>query len=304
MTDEVISYDLIVVGHGPAGVSAAIYAVRSGLKVLLVGRDRGSLEKAEKIENYYGFIDPIAGTDLLSHGLQQARRLGVDILEAEVTGITWMESFEASTTRGTYQAPACVLATGMPRRKATIPGLTEFEGRGVSYCATCDGFFYRGKKVAVIGNGEYAFKEASELAHFASEITIFTNGRPFEANGEHPSIKVNLAKVSKAEGDEDKIRRLVTSEGPIEVDGVFVAEGTASALDLAYKLGLDNDGKVILADASQRTNIPGLFAAGDCTGGLLQVAVAVGEGAKAGMSAAGYVRNLKGGKAPTVQWGG
>ena len=304
MKQEATLYDLIVVGHGPAGVSAAIYAVRSGLKVLLVGRDRGSLEKAEKIENYYGFVDPIAGPDLLERGLSQARRLGVEIITTEVTGVTWMEHFEASTTLGTYQAPACILATGMPRRKATIPGLTEYEGRGVSYCATCDGFFYRGKKVAVIGNGEYAFKEASELAHFASEVTIFTNGRPFEANGEHPVIKVNLAKVSQAEGDEDKIRQLVTAEGAIEIDGVFVAEGTASALDLAYKLGLDNDGKVILTDSDQQTNIPGLYAAGDCTGGLLQVAVAVGEGAKAGMSAASYVRNLQGEKAPTVQWGG
>ena len=304
MDNESTAYDLIVVGQGPAGVSAAIYAVRSGLQVLLIGRDRGSLEKAEKIENYFGFIEPISGLDLLDRGLAQAKRLGVRVLDAEVTGVTWLDQFEADTTRGVFTAPAMVLALGMPRRKALIPGLADFEGRGVSYCATCDGFFYRGKTVAVIGNGEYAFKEASELRHFAAGITIMTNGRPFEATGQDPSIKIDQRKILRAEGDEDKIRRLVMADGELPVDGVFVAEGTASALDLATKLGLDNDGKVILTDASQQTNLPGLYAAGDCTGGLLQVAVAVGEGARAGMGAAGFVRKLKGDKEQTVQWGG
>ena len=111
-------------------------------------------------------------------------------------------------------------------------------------------------------------------------------------------------KIARLEGDDEKVRRLVLTNGDtLDVDGVFVAEGTASALDLALKLGLDNDGKVILADKQQATNLPGLFAAGDCTGGLLQIAVAVGEGAQAGMSAAAYVRSLKGEKVQKVQWG-
>ncbi len=297
------NYDVIVVGQGPAGLSAAIYAVRSGLKVLVIGRDLGSLAKAEKIENYFGFIDPISGPDLLGQGLAQARRLGVDIVEAEVTGVVWMEQFEAATTQGSFTAASLVLALGMPRRKASVKGLSDYDGRGVSYCATCDGFFYRGKKVAVIGNGEYAFREASELKPFASEITILTNGRPFEAGQQDEAIKVNTQKVLNAVGDEEKIRSLVLEDGTLEIDGVFVAEGTASALDLALKLGLDNDGKVILVDDNQKTNLPGLFAAGDCTGGLLQIAVAVGEGAKAGMAAAGFVREQKGEKEQKVQWG-
>ena len=304
MTQERPKFDLIVIGQGPAGISAAVYAVRSGLKVLVISRDRGSLEKAEKIENYYGFIDPVSGPDLLDRGMAQANRLGVEALEAEVTGVTWMDDFNVDTTMGSFVAVSIVLALGMPRRKASVSGLGEFEGRGVSYCATCDGFFYRGKKVAVIGNGEYAVKEADELRHFASEVVILTNGRPLESASPDPAILVDQRKLIKAEGDDDKIRRLVTEDGPIEIDGVFVAEGTASALDIALKLGLDNDGKVILTDGNQQTNLPGLFAAGDCTGGLLQVAVAVGEGAKAGMAAAGYVRKLQGGKEPTVQWGG
>lgn len=296
--------DLIVIGQGPAGISAAIYAVRSGLSVTLIGRDKGSLEKAEKIENYFGFIEPISGADLLERGLAQARRLGVQIIQAEVTGITWVEQFEVDTNAGAFMAPSVVLAPGMPRRKAAVAGLTDFEGRGVSYCATCDGFFYRKKKVAVIGNGEYAFKEASELKPFASEITLLTNGRPYDAAAQDPAIRLDLRKIERVEGDEEKVRRVVFTDGALEIDGIFVAEGTASALDLALKLGLDNDGKAILVDDKQQTNLPGLFAAGDCTGGLLQVAVAVGEGAQAGMSAAGYVRKLKGGKEPTVQWGG
>lgn len=304
MSEQRTAFDLIVVGHGPAGVSAAIYAVRSGLSVLMIGRDKGSLEKADKIENYFGFVEPISGIELLTRGLDQARRLGVEILESEVTGISFIEQFEVDTTAGSFTAKSVILALGMPRRKAAVSGLSEFDGRGVSYCATCDGFFYRGKKVAVIGNGDFAFKEASELKPFAAEITLMTNGRPYEAAGQDPAIKVDLRKVLRAEGDEDKIRRLVLDDGTLEIDGVFVAEGTASALDLALKLGIENDGKVILTDDHQQTNLPGLYAAGDCTGGLLQVAIAVGEGAQAGMSAAGFVRKLTGGKQPTVQWGG
>lgn len=304
MTQDAKQYDLIVIGQGPAGISAAIYAVRSGLRVLNIARDRGSLDKADKIENYYGFVDPISGNDLLDRGMAQAQRLGVDVLSAEVTGVVWLEGFTVETTQGDYAASALVLALGMPRRKTSIKGLDDFEGRGVSYCATCDGFFYRGKSVAVVGNGEYAVKEASELKHIAAEVIIMTNGRPLEASGSDPQMRINQSRILKAEGDEDKIRRLITTDGSLEVDGVFVAEGTASALDLALKLGLENDGKVILTDANQQTNLPGLFAAGDCTGGLLQVAVAVGEGAKAGMAAAGFVRKLQGGREPTVQWGG
>lgn len=302
MASEAATYDLIVIGQGPAGISAAVYAVRSGLKVMVIGRDRGSLEKAEKIENYFGFTDPVKGSELLDHGHAQARRLGIEILTAEVTGVVWLDKFTVTTPQGSFISAALVLALGMPRRKASVPGLGEFEGRGVSYCATCDGFFYRGKTVAVIGSGDFALKEAGELKHFAAKVIILTNGRPFEAAGRDESIQVDLRKIIKAEGDADKIRRLITVDGAIEIDGVFVAEGTASALDLAISLGLDNDGKVILTDGNQQTNLPGLFAAGDCTGGLLQVAVAVGEGAKAGMAAAGFVRKLQGGKEPALQW--
>ncbi|NCC76921.1 MAG: thioredoxin reductase, partial [Clostridia bacterium] len=227
-----------------------------------------------------------------------------EILTEEVTGLLFMENYGVQTTTRELEAKSLVIATGMPRKKATVTGLAEFEGRGVSYCATCDGFFYRGKKVAVIGNGDYAFKEASELKPFASQITLLTNDRPYEASLADEKITVDLRKIAAVSGDEIKVRRVEMADGSIlEVDGVFVAEGTASALDLAQKLGLANDGKVVTVNSrDQDTNLPGVFAAGDCTGGLLQIAVAVGDGARAGMAAANYVRQLKGEKEVKVQW--
>ncbi len=286
-------YDSIIIGHGPAGVSAAIYAVRAGLSVLLIGRDSGDLGKTRELENYYGFVEPLSGPELLERGLKQAERLGAVISHDEVTAVRWLDHFVVETASQSYETLSLVLATGMPRKKVRIKGLAEYEGRGVSYCATCDGFFYRGKTVAVIGNGDYAFKEASELKAFASKVYLLTNGREYQGSPA-ADFELRTEKISHIAGDETKVSQLVLVDSDqLAVDGVFVAEGTASALDLALKLGLENDGKKIFADENQATNLPGLYAAGDCTGGLLQVAVAVGEGAKAGVAVAAYVRERK-----------
>ncbi|MDD4682098.1 MAG: NAD(P)/FAD-dependent oxidoreductase [Eubacteriales bacterium] len=297
-------HDLIIIGKGPAGLSAAVYAVRAGLSVLVIGRDSGALEKAEKIENYLGFTDPISGPDLLKNSLDQAVRLGVEVVTDEVTGVSWMENFTVHTTKEAFEAKSVVLSTGIPRRKASVKGLSDYEGKGVSYCATCDGFFYRGKTVAVIGSGEYALKEASELKAFAGRIVLLTNGREFEGSFSDDKIELDKRKIVSVYGRDEKVGGVELDDGSkLDFDGIFVAEGTASALDLALKLGLDNDGKVILTSNDQATNLPGVYAAGDCTGGLLQVAVAVGEGAKAGMSAAAYVKESRGEKAQKLQWG-
>jgi len=298
-----MNYDVIVIGYGPAGTTAAIYAVRSGLSVLLIGRDQGSLAKAEKIENYYGFIEPIAGPELLANGLRQAERLGVTVVTDEVTGVMVTEGFEIHTTRATYEGNSLVIATGMPRKKASVAGVSDYEGRGVSYCAICDGFFYRNKIVAVIGNGDYAFHEASDLLPFAREIHLLTNGRPY-TGGSHEKIRIDERNLASVTGDENKVNAVAFADGDtLAVDGVFIAEGTANALDLANKIGIEHDGKVILVDSAQKTSLNGLFAAGDCTGGLLQVAVAVGEGAKAGMAAVAYVKEQRGEKVKATQWG-
>ncbi len=295
--------DCIVIGKGPAGLSAAIYAVRAGLTVLVIARGAGALEKAEKIENYMGFEQPLSGTELLSQSIAQAKRLGVEIISDEVTGVSWQDQFTVHTARQTYESVSLILATGMPRKKSSIKRLDEYEGKGVSYCATCDGFFYRGKTVAVVGDGDYAFQEASELKPFAEKIYLLTNGRPYKSVKQDDRILVREDKVTDIKG-QDKVEGLVFEEGQmLPLDGIFVAEGTASALDLALKLGLENDGKNISADKeTQATNLPGVFAAGDCTGGLLQIAVAVGEGAKAGLSAAAFVKELRGEKVKPVQW--
>jgi thioredoxin reductase (NADPH) len=313
MDDHASHYDIGIIGQGPAGLSAAIYAVRAGLTVVLVGRDNGSLGRAHDIENYFGFVEPISGIELLERGIAQARRLGVSLIRGEVTGVRFDNEYEIQTTAGDFRTASLILATGMPRRKASVAGLSEFEGRGVSYCSLCDGFFYRSKNIAVIGNGAFAFKEAEELGHIARSVTIFTNGRPVQmpeaAGGEAPAaeavparISVDTRRILRVEGDEFRVQSMIVANEPaagqeieqaIPIDGIFVAEGTASALDLALMLGVENDGKAITVDCGQQTNLPGIFAIGDCTGGVMQVAVAVGEGAKAGIAAMNYVRGLK-----------
>lgn len=298
-----MNYDVIVIGYGPAGTSAAIYAVRAGLSVLLLGRDAGSLSRGEKIENYYGFVEPQNGPELLAAGLDQARRLGVKVETAEVTAVTVTEGFIVNTSEAEYNCSALIIATGMPRKKATVKGISDYEGRGVSYCAVCDGFFYRNKTVAVIGSGDYALHEAQDLLPFATSIHLLSNGRPLAAKPENDKIVVDDRKLARVVGDDDRVTGIEFENGELlAIDGIFVAEGTANAVDLANKIGIENDGKVILVDADQKTSLNGLYAAGDCTGGLLQVAVAVGEGARAGMSAAAYVKEQRGEKAQKMQW--
>ena len=178
--------DLLVIGAGPAGISAALYARRGGLAVTVVtkGIETGGLAKAEQIENYYGFAEPISGKELLRRGAAGAERLGVQIVEDELLALSFndtFDSFKAQAQQHEWEAPAVVLAAGASRRTLPIPGVAEFEGRGVSYCAICDAFFYRGKRVAVIGSGEYALHEAQVLQPHAGKVMLLTNGEPLQA---------------------------------------------------------------------------------------------------------------------------
>lgn len=287
--------DCAIIGKGPAGLSAAIYIVRSGLEATVIGRDLGALSKADKIENYFGFEQPLSGSDLVSRGISQAKRLGAKIITAEVTGANWEEAgFRLSTSAGSIESKCLILTTGMPRQKPAIPGVKEYEGGGLGYCAICDGFFYRGKKVAVIGNGNYALQEAAELLPFAAEIHLLTNGRELEADNEPDSnYQVNLEKILEIEGDGQMVSGIRFEGGNfLALDGIFIAEGTASALNLANSLGVATAGNAIVTEADGSTNLPGVYAAGDCTGGLPQIAVAVGNGAAAGLAAARYLKDL------------
>ncbi|MEG1801442.1 MAG: NAD(P)/FAD-dependent oxidoreductase, partial [Oscillospiraceae bacterium] len=170
------SFDIIIIGTGPAGVSAALYTQRAGMKTLLVGSKSLSLEKAEKIENYYGVAGGVSGTQLFETGVSQARAVGAQILEGQVVGISWDGTYTVKTTQEQLTANAVIIATGTKRDTPRIEGLKEMEGLGVSYCAVCDGFFYKGKKVAVLGGGDYAIEEATHLKAIAQSVVILTDG--------------------------------------------------------------------------------------------------------------------------------
>lgn len=286
--------DLLVIGAGPAGISAALYARRGGLAVTVVtkGIETGGLAKAEKIENYYGFAEPISGKELLRRGAAGAERLGVQIIEDELLALSFNDTFDgfkAQAQQHEWEAPAVVLAAGASRRTLPLPGLSEFEGRGVSYCAICDAFFYRGKQVAVVGSGEYALHEAQVLLPHAGKVMLLTNGEPLQVPAPD-AIEVRTQKLAAVEGG-DRVTGVRFEDGTeLLLDGIFLAIGTAGSSELARKIGAMLDGTDVKVDAQQATNVPGLFAAGDCTGGLLQVAKAVHEGAVAGLSALRYVR--------------
>ena len=141
---------IIIIGAGPAGISAALYAARANMNPLVINNGIGALEKAEKIENYYGMEHPVSGKELFETGLAQAKALGVRILEAQVLGIGGFDTFTVKTTAGDFDTISVILATGSKRKAPAIPGIKELEGRGVRYCAVCDAFFYRGKDVAAV----------------------------------------------------------------------------------------------------------------------------------------------------------
>ncbi|MBN2852242.1 MAG: NAD(P)/FAD-dependent oxidoreductase [Clostridia bacterium] len=289
-------YDIIILGKGPAGIQASLYAARAKMKTLVIAKDWGSLEKAEKIENYYG-VKSISGIDLLKSGVKQAEALGVEVIEDEVVGISGYDQVEVNCLIGKYEAHALIIAIGSARKKVHIEGLTQFEGRGISYCAVCDGFFYKNKKLVVLGYKDYTAHEAYELKPFTEDITILTNGNPLSLSEETKNLISGMTviedKVVEIFGDE-KVRGARFENGKtISFDGAFVAYDSASGSELAMKMGLELDNQNIVVDEHFGTNIPNVFAAGDCLGGFKQVSKSVGEGAIAGKSAIEYVREKK-----------
>ncbi len=282
--------DMLIIGQGPAGVSASLYALRAGLDVILVGKGAGALEKAHMIENYYGLEKPLTGAELYEVGKKQAERLGANLVEDEVTDLFFDgKEFVATGLKGEYRGRACIMATGSARKKTPLPGMAEMEGHGVSYCAVCDAFFYRGKDVAVLGSGEYALHECNELLNVVGSVTLLTNGA--EPTAEFTDkVRIDKRKLAGLVG-EGTFGGVKFDDGEkLKLDGLFVALGSASAMDLARKAGAAFDGGSVVLDKDYMTTVPGLFASGDCTGGTLQVAVAVGEGAIAGLAAIKYLR--------------
>lgn len=257
-------YDVIIIGAGPAGISASLYIKRAALNVLVIGKDAGALKKATQIENYYG-IAKISGEDLAKLGIEQAKQMQIPVQSEEVFEIKYNNIFEIITKKNTYQAKAVILATGTKRLAPPIAGIREFEGRGVSYCTTCDGFFYRKKDVAVLGSSDYALHEAMYLLPVAKSVTMLTNGKEI-GEFRNDRIKTNTKPIREFRGDKS-IEKVSFKDGSsLAVSGIFVAEGTATSIDFARKLGVEIDGNNIKVNENMETNLKGLYACGDCTG--------------------------------------
>ena len=280
---------IIIIGSGPAGVSAALYAVRAGADTTVLTKGPGALDRAEKIENYYGFAQPVSGAELERRSIENAKRLGAKFVAAEAVGLTYTDQLTVETLGGDYPADAVILATGASRAAPRIPGLAGLEGHGVSYCAACDAFFYRGKDVAVLGSGEYALHEVQALLPVVKSVTLLTNGAPLTAQFP-PEVRVLPQKAEAVLGEKAVTGVQLSGGETLAVSGVFVALGVAGSTALARKLGAEVDGSRVVVDEKMQTTVPGLYAAGDCTGGLLQVAKAVYEGALAATEAVRALR--------------
>ena len=283
--------DVVIIGSGPAGLSAALYILRAGFSVTVIGKDNGALEKAESIQNYFGLERPMSGHELVEIGKHQVRELGGTILQDEVVGIKWDGDYTVSTVSTEISAKAIILTTGTSRKRMKIKNLDRLEGYGVSYCAICDAFLYRGKEVAVLGNGEYALHEVQELMNITGPITLLTNG--MELAADFPSSVTVITTPLKELTGEQYLEAIRFQDGTsLETSCLFVALGTAKGSDLARKLGIRLEDERIVVNEQMDTGLPGVFAAGDCIGGVLQVSVAVGEGAKAALSCIRYLRSL------------
>lgn len=283
------NFQAVIIGGGPAGVSAALYLARANIKTAIIENGPGALAKAHKIENYYGIT--ASGLKLYAEGLEQAYSLGVTIIQDEVLAVEYFDSFMLTLKNQAdpLPAPVLILATGTKNITLKVPGLAELTGKGVSYCAVCDGFFFRQKNVAVLGSGAYALHEAEYLKHIAASVTVLTNGSD-EALVKAAGFAVISTPLVNVSG-ENKLDAVHFADGSqLAADGLFIALGTADSTDIARKLGAQINGRFISVDADGATNIPGLFAAGDCTGGLMQVAKAVYDGAKAGLAAIKFIR--------------
>lgn len=285
-------FDSIIIGAGPAGISASLYLKRANKNVLVLYYGQSELEKAHKIDNFYGFPNGISGNDLYQNGINQAKNLGVEVLQEEVLNVLMNEDFcyNVITNNNTYVAKTIIFATGNKKLKPNILGIDKFDGLGVSYCAICDGFFYRKKNVVVLGNELYAISEAEELLNVTPNVTILTNGKEMK---DKTDISVNTKKIKEIQGDE-RVNAILFEDGTkIDVNGVFVAEGIAGGSNFAKKLGIYIDGDKIVVDNNMQTNVPGVFACGNLVGGLLQINKAAYEGALAGLAAVKYINEKR-----------
>jgi thioredoxin reductase (NADPH) len=300
-------YDVIIVGGGPAGLSAAIYSSRDRMETLLVerGMTGGLINEADHVDNYPGFPEGISGFDLTAKMHEQAQKYGLQEISAEVTAIEpkGKHSFIVKTGDGEYLAMSVIIAGGSDKQRMGVPGEKEFGGRGVSYCATCDAAFYRDKIVAVVGGGNSALYEALHLTKFASKVYIIHRRDQLRATAvvqerarAEPKIEFILSSIVEAiEGgnfvEKLRIKNVATEEiSELKLDGVFIAIGiNPNTGYLKELLELDAAGTIIVNDRME-TSVPGIMAAGDIRhNSIRQTVTAAGDGAVAALSAKRWV---------------
>lgn len=285
-------FDAVIIGAGPAGISAGLYLKRANKNVLILYHGESQLEKAHKIDNFYGFPLGITGKDLYINGINQAVNLGIEVKDLEVLSIQMNEKMEYTirTSEEEFNSKVVILATGNKKLRPNIKGVELFEGSGVSYCAICDGFFYRKKNVVVIGSGTYAISEATELKNVTPNVTILTNGLELNGTTDIPVINKEIKEIV-GEGRVSGVKFM--DDTTLDVNGVFIALGEAGGADFAKKLGIYMEKDNIVVDENMRTNIPGVYACGNVVGGLLQINKAAYEGAKAGLDAVKYINEKR-----------
>ncbi len=306
MSDAI--YDVIIIGGGPAGLSAAQYSARSNLKTVVLDKSQtaGALAFASRIENYPGLCSPLSGKELLDIFRKQATDFGAEYIEKQVVGTRLDDEIkEVFTMDATYRGRAVIIATGSMGRKPTIKGEAEFLGRGVSYCAICDAAFYRGKTVCVIGDSEEAVKEAGILARFAETVYLISPSKNLKVEDDYPTLKIQNLKVLRShtvtsiEGDEivHKVRMVDGERGESELalSGVFVyLHGSKPIVDfLGGTIELSEE-ECIVTNKMMESSISGVFAAGDVNcAEVRQVVIAASNGCIAALSAEKYIHHRK-----------
>lgn len=297
--DEMI--DVVIVGSGPAGLQAAIHAARKQVSVLVLGKEHKSSLFRAHVENMCCLFNA-TGQSMLETGRRQAQNFGSRFLEADILKITPQgDVFVLDTENGArLQCKAMILATGTARNKLRVKGEKELVGKGVSYCVDCDGNFYRGEAVAVVGGESAAADGALTLVEIADTVHLICDDLNLAEALRHKLEKSKVvihkgAKIQEISGG-DQVSAIVLDDGTtLSASGVFIELGAKGLLELATGLGvaLDDEMRYIQTDKGQRTNVPGIFAAGDICGPPWQVAKAVGEGCVAGLNAADYAKKRK-----------